>query len=192
MQIDVDLEDPPEMILEFVEKWRQGYQVVYGVRRKHHEPAWTRLLRSAFYSIIGALAEDDLPKHAGDFRLIDRKVINAIFSVGDAQPYLRGIIASLGFRSIRITYDRSKRSAGESSFNLWSYVSMSIDGILQSSSRPLYLGGILAAASLGVSVLLGAYYLFEGIFTDQPRTGFFMLVLLQLFFFSSTCSAWES
>lgn len=186
VQIDVDLEDPPELILRFVEKWREGYAVVYGVRKKRHEPAWTRLLRSAFYSIIGALAEDELPRHAGDFRLIDRKVINAVCTVGDAQPYLRGIIASLGFRSVGITYDRSKRSAGESSFNIRSYFSMSIDGILQSSSRPLYLGGIVAAVSLGISLALSAYYLFAGIFADHARTGFFTLALLQLFSFSIT------
>ena len=184
VQIDADLEDPPEMILKFIEKWREGFQVIYGVRMKRHESIFKKWLRSAFYIFVNALSEDELPKHAGDFRLIDKRVMIAICRSGDSQPYIRGAIASFGFKSTGIEYDRSKRSAGESAFNMRSYISMSFDGILQNSLKPLHLSNLFALASLGISTILGIYFLIIALTQGPTHTGFYTIVLLQLVLFS--------
>jgi len=184
VQIDADLEDPPEMIIDFVEKWFEGYKVVYGVRRKRHEGIIMRAIRGLLYYIIDSLSETTVPRHAGDFRLIDRRIIDVICSVNDAQPYLRGIIASLGFRQIGIPYDRAPRFAGRTSFNLFSYGSIAIDGILQSSVKPLYLSAALSLTGISLSIGLAVVYIASWIAYDTAQSGFLTIVLLQLFTFS--------
>lgn len=191
VQIDADLEDPPEMIEAFVEKWHEGYRVVYGVRRRRHE-AWHRILmRNLLYRAIKFLSEVQIPMHAGDFRLVDRAVLDVIVAVNDAHPYLRGIIANLGFKQIGIPYDRDKRIAGESSFNFSSYAQIAIDGILQSSVKPLYLAGFLAIIGLAISFFLAIFYLGSWLFVGVEEPGFLTLVLIQLVAFGllSSCIA---
>jgi len=118
VQIDCDLEDPPELIIDFIKKWQEGYKVVYGRRRRRSENWVLKSLRTVFYNIVNHLSEVDIPLHAGDFRLIDRRIIDIVCQVNDAEPYLRGLIANLGFEQVGVTYDRSFRVAGTSSFNL--------------------------------------------------------------------------
>lgn len=191
VQIDADLEDPPEMIEEFVNKWREGYQIVYGVRRRRHEARHKTLMRNALYKIIHALSDVKVPKHAGDFRLVDRRVLDIVTNVNDAHPYLRGIIANLGFSQIGIPYDRDRRHAGDSSFNFSAYAHMAVDGILQASVKPLYLAGVLAVFGLVTSLVLGLFYLLSWAVVGVEEPGFLTLVLLQLVSFGllSTCIA---
>jgi len=166
IQIDCDLQDPPELILEFLTKWEQGFQVVYGVRRSRNESWWMNTTRSIFYRLIDTLSEDELPLDAGDFRLIDRRVLNELQKFEDYQPYLRGAIAALGFDQVGIPYERSVRTRGESKFSLGQLIGLALDGILNHSVVPLristYLGlgislaTLLAIVGYGVGrVLLG-------------------------------------
>lgn len=191
VQIDADLEDPPEMIEAFVEKWRAGYSIVYGVRKRRHEARHRALMRHVLYKIINYLSDVQVPMHAGDFRLVDRRVLDIVTSVNDAHPYLRGIIASLGFPQIGLPYDRDPRHAGTSSFSFWSYANMAIDGILQASVKPLYLAGVLAVFGLITAFVLSIYYLVSWIIVGVEEPGFLTLVLLQLIAFGllSTCIA---
>ena len=116
MQIDADMQDPPEMLEQFLEFWTQGYAVVYGIRRKRKEGSFLSIFRKAGYFVIDKLSEDPIPHNVGDFRLIDRKIIQNLEKFKIPNPYLRGTIASLGFRQIGIPYDRDSRMAGESKF----------------------------------------------------------------------------
>lgn len=137
VQMDVDLQDPPELLPRFLEEWESGAEVVYGVRVKRQEAWITNVQRSLFYRLIDKLSEDKIPVDAGDFRLISRRVIDLLKSFDDAKPYLRGTIASLGFKQVGIPYNRGVRTSGESKFPFSKLVSLAVDGILNHSVVPL-------------------------------------------------------
>jgi glycosyltransferase involved in cell wall biosynthesis len=156
IQMDVDLQDPPELIANFLAEWQKGADVVYGVRIKRQESWLINLQRVAFYRLIDRLSEEKIPVDAGDFRLISRRVINLLKSFDDAQPYLRGTIATLGFRQVGIPYSRNARVRGESKFPFSKLVSLAIDGILNHSIVPLRLStyfGLAVSAITLVSVV---------------------------------------
>ena len=152
IQLDVDLQDPPELIPLFLAEWRLGADVVYGVRIKRQESWITNFQRNLFYRLIDRLSEEKLPVDAGDFRLISRRVIDLLKSFEDAQPYLRGTIATLGFKQIGIPYSRNARTRGESKFPFSKLVSLALDGILNHSRVPLrvstYFGLLVSAFTL--------------------------------------------
>ncbi len=139
IQLDCDLQDPPELIETFLSHWQSGADVVYGVRMKRKEGWSINMARRVFYRLIDKLSEDKIPVDAGDFRLISRRVIEILRSMEDSQPYLRGMIASLGFTQIGVPYERSARQAGESKFPFSKLVSLALDGILNHSTVPLRL-----------------------------------------------------
>jgi len=116
IQLDVDLQDPPELISVFLDKWQAGADVVYGIRMERSEGRMITFARSLFYRLIDLLSEDKLPVDAGDFRLISRRVIDIVCAYRDANPYLRGTIATLGFEQVGVSYARSARKFGESKF----------------------------------------------------------------------------
>lgn len=183
IQLDADLQDPPELIPEFLGHWEAGSKVVYGIRRSRREGKVVTALRHAFYWLIDALSEDPLPRDAGDFRLIDRQVIEVLRADGDVHPYIRGRIAAMGFTQTGVPYDRAARQAGETKFPLWTMVRLAVDGITSHSAKPLrfatYLGiGTMAASFFAVLIYLTAR-LFFGV--DWPA-GFATLVVMVLFF----------
>src|SRR5262249_30727799 len=137
IQIDCDLQDPPGMIEDFLRKWEEGYYVVYGIRRGRRESATMNAVRKLFYRLIDSLREDDLPLDAGDFRLVDRRILDEVIKIEDYQPYLRGTIASLGFEQIGISYERAERKRGESKFSFRALIGLAMDGILNHSVVPL-------------------------------------------------------
>lgn len=139
IQLDCDLQDPPAMIHEFIRQWEQGYKVVYGVRKQRKEGWFVTALRKVFYRVINALSEHPLPIDAGDFRLVDRRIIEELRKTNDATPYLRGKIATLGFKQIGIPYDREARTHGESKFSFSDLMRLAVDGILNHSTAPLRL-----------------------------------------------------
>lgn len=137
IQYDVDLQDPPELIATFLDEWQKGADVVYGVRIKRQESWYINLQRFIFYRLIDKLSEEKIPVDAGDFRLISRRVIDLLKSFEDAKPYLRGTIATLGFRQVGIPYARNARTRGESKFPFSKLLSLALDGILNHSIVPL-------------------------------------------------------
>lgn len=182
VQLDVDLQDPPSLVPEFIRQWEAGHQVVYGVRRSRKEAMTTELLRKVFYRLIHLLSEEPLPIDAGDFRLIDRQVIEVLRATDDAQPYLRGAIATMGFNQIGIPYDRAARARGESKFPWRALVGLAIDGILNHSIVPLRLA---TYTGLIISVLtfltMFVYAVSRFVFGQQWPPGFATLVVLILF-----------
>ena len=158
IQIDADLQDPPEMIPDFLRHWEDGADVVYGVRRSRAESLWMRSTRRFFYWLIDALSEDRLPRDAGDFRLVSRRVLDALDEIDDYHPYLRGLIASFGFTQVGIPYDRRARERGASKFRFRQLLRLAIDGILQHSVVPLRIATWIGMViSFGMLVLIGVY-----------------------------------
>lgn len=180
VEIDCDLQDPPELIHAFIAKWKEGYEVVYGVRIKRKENPLMNLVRKVFYQLINLLSEDELPLDAGDFRLVDRKVLQQLKQIHDASPYLRGAIASLGFNQLGVPYERNERKRGRAKFNLKGMTSLALDGILNHSVIPLRV-----ATFTGIMVSLGLifYFIVLSIFTlffglEWPRGFATMSVLI--------------
>jgi glycosyltransferase involved in cell wall biosynthesis len=182
IQLDCDMQDPPELIPQFLQYWEQGYKVVYGIRRSRPNESWyLHLSRKLFYRLIDLLSEDELPKDAGDFRLVDRCILEELRLVNDQKPYLRGMIAAMGFRQIGIPYDRDERTRGASKFNLFRLFGLALDGILQHSIVPLRMATIIGATISGLAVIIGLYYLAVKLFlpVDWPA-GFASTTILLL------------
>jgi glycosyltransferase involved in cell wall biosynthesis len=178
IQIDCDLQDPPELIVDFVRLWEAGYRIVFGVRKSRPEALYLRAMRHLFYRTISWLSTDYLPPDAGDFRLVDRCVIDLLHEYRDESPYLRGYIASLGYRQIGVAYDRAERRSGRSAFGFGSLITLALDGIVSHSIAPLRLASFVGfslsiAAVLAIGVYLVRYQ------TNWPA-GFATLAILML------------
>lgn len=160
VQIDADLQDPPELISEFLRAWESGYKVIYGVRRRRPEFIGKRWLRMAYYRLVSWLSETELPLDAGDFRLIDRCIIDELAHVSEQTPYLRGMIANLGYPQKGIVYDRSARISGESKFRFFQLLDLGIDGITSQSTRPLRMITLFGVLTSFLSLTAAAAYLY--------------------------------
>jgi glycosyltransferase involved in cell wall biosynthesis len=183
LQLDCDMQDPPELIPKFLELWAQGYKVVYGIRKaRPNESRRLFYARKIFYRLIDALSEDKLPQDAGDFRLIDRCILEQLRLIGDQSPYLRGMIATMGFRQIGIPYDRSERTQGTTKFNFLRLASLAVDGILQHSALPLRLATLVGALISALATVAAVYYWVAKMFfpVDWPA-GFASTNILLLF-----------
>lgn len=152
--IDDDLQDPPELIPSFIAKWDEGYKVVYGVRpkRKSINPFFNGMANS-FYFLLSLLSDTRIPKYTGDFRLIDRVVIDVLKTMKEENRFYRGMVAWVGFSQIGIEYERDKRYAGASTFSVKKYFSFAIGGITSFTERPLYLSSLLGVTITGVSFI---------------------------------------
>lgn len=185
VQIDCDLQDPPEVILDFVRLWESGYKVVYGIRRSRPEPFPMHALRRMFYRLIDRLSSNDLPQDAGDFRLIDRCVLDLLHDYHDENPYLRGYIASLGYRQIGVTYDRAARRHGKSAFGLASLLNLALDGIVNHSILPLRLASAFGILLSIVAIIAMAVYVGLWVYSANWPKGFATLVLIMLISFAT-------
>ncbi len=181
IQIDCDLQDPPELFGEFLAKFEEGYDVVYGIRRSRQEGFLINGLRAVFYRIIDALAEDDLPHNAGDFRLVSQRVIDAMKQIDDYHPYIRGMIAALGFRQTGIPYDRAKREKGKSKFSFRQLMSLAVDGILSHSIIPLRIASLTALAMSAITLIGIVFYMIGNfVFGQEWPAGFATTTVLLL------------
>lgn len=160
IQLDVDLQDPPELIPTFLDHWQAGADVVYGVRIQRSEGFTISASRRIFYRLIDSLSEEKLPVDAGDFRLISRRVIDLVCTYRDANPYLRGTIATLGFEQIGVPYARNARTLGESKFPFSKLLSLALDGILNHSTVPLRFATYFGLATSLFTIFLMITYAF--------------------------------
>jgi polyisoprenyl-phosphate glycosyltransferase len=181
--IDVDLQDPPEVIGDMLDRWREGYEVVYGVRSDRASDAWAkRLTAGLYYRIHNGLTADKIPEHAGDFRLLDRKVVDAIKRMPERSRFMKGLFAWSGFRATSIEYIRGEREHGRSKFNYWKLWTLALDGITSSSTMPLrvwsYVGGVIAAVALAFAVFVIAQTLIMG----SSVSGYPSLIVSIMFF----------
>jgi glycosyltransferase involved in cell wall biosynthesis len=152
--IDADLQDPPEVILEFVEKWMDGYDVVYGVREfRQGETAFKLLTAKYFYRLISRLSDTAIPLDTGDFRLMDRSVVDALIAMPERDRFVRGMVSWLGFSQVSVPYQRAPRFAGATKFPLMKMVRFAMDGILSFSILPLRLATCLGFAASCLAIL---------------------------------------
>jgi polyisoprenyl-phosphate glycosyltransferase len=136
--IDADLQDPPELIPEMVEKWREGYHVVYGQRRKRQGETWLKLATAkGFYRLLNKLTDVAIPLDTGDFRLMDRKVVEVFKNMPEHNRFLRGMVSWIGFKQTALLYERQERFAGESKYPLSKMIKLAFDGILSFSHKPV-------------------------------------------------------
>lgn len=152
--IDADLQDPPELIPGMIEKWKEGYEVVYGKRLKREgETKFKLVTAKAFYKLINSLSGNMIPMDTGDFRLIDRAVVDAMNSMPEHNRFLRGMGSWVGFRQYAYEYKRDERWAGTTKYPLKKMIKLAKDGIISFSSKPLELLSVLGCASIGVCFL---------------------------------------
>jgi len=152
--IDADLQDPPEVILSLIEKWKEGYEVVYATRSKREGETWFKLFTaSAFYRLIQRITDINLPMDTGDFRLLDRKVVDVMGSMREKHRFLRGMSVWVGFRQIGVEYERAERLAGETKYPLKKMFKLASDAITGFSYFPLQLATYLGFAFTGISFL---------------------------------------
>lgn len=181
MQVDADLQDPPEMLEAFFDKWREGYQVVYGVRKARPEGALLRAFRKFGYWAIDKVSEYPIPRDVGDFRLIDRKIVNLLTHIKTASPYLRGTIAGLGFNQTGIPYDRDARMAGQSKFNVNRLMRLGLTAVFNHSTVPLRAASFVGLGILLVSILGAIYYLLLKLSHPNLPQGLASIHILVLF-----------
>ena len=181
--LDADLQDPPELIPEMVAKWREGYDMVIAVRGdRRGDPIARRGMTDLFYRLASSLSDVPIPPHAGDFRLMDRRVVEALKRMPEHTRFLKGMFAWLGFRQAVIMYDRPARIAGSSKWRFWTLWNFALEGLFSFTTLPLriwsYLGLLLALASSVYIFVVIAHTLINGV--EVP--GYVSIVVLVLFF----------
>ena len=187
--IDADLQDPPRVMLEMLDKWREGWEVVYGRRLKRKgETFFKKMTAAAFYRFLKSMTSVDIPADTGDFRLIDRKVIDAMNALPEHNRYLRGLGSWVGFKQTPVEYVRDERFAGETKYPLKKMLKLAFDGIAAFSYKPLKLSYALGAAVSILSILVplvsGFVRLFaNGAFYFEPfEFGYIITFILGLLF----------
>ncbi|MDF7774409.1 glycosyltransferase family 2 protein [Sphingomonas sp. AOB5] len=182
--LPIDLQDPPALVPEFVRLWESGYEIVAGARTTREESWMMRKSRSLFYRTVNRLADFEIPEKVGEFQLIDRKVADAVLSYQDHYPFLRGMIAAVGFRRIVVPYHWAKRERGRSRLNLFMLIDQAINGILSYTSAPMrvctLVGMAIASLSIFYSVGVGAAWALG--LTSAPRG--IITLIVSLFFLS--------
>ncbi|MFC3912409.1 glycosyltransferase family 2 protein [Pseudaeromonas sharmana] len=182
--MDVDLQDPPALIHEFVRMWQQGYDTVYGVRTdRNADTPMKRLTAGGFYRLFNAVSTTTkIPENAGDFRLMDRRVVEVIKQLPERNRFMKGLFAWAGFNSIGVPYERPARAAGETKFNYWKLWNFALDGFFSFSSWPLrvwsYIGASVALLSFIYMLVIITKVIFFGI--DSPGYASLMCVILFL------------
>jgi glycosyltransferase involved in cell wall biosynthesis len=169
--IDVDLQDPPEVILEMIARWREGFEVVLGHRVSRKTDSWAKQTSANwFYRLHNKIAEQRLPENVGDFRLMDRCVIDALQTLPESRRFMKGLFAWVGFRTTHVNYERPERAAGATKFNGWRLWNFALEGITSFSTEPLrvwtYLGLLVSLISFSFAIFIIVRTLISGI--DLP------------------------
>ncbi len=152
--IDADLQDPPEVILELIAKWREGYQVVYAVRSEREGETWfKKTTASAFYKIIYRITDVKIPMNTGDFRLLDRKVVDVMNSMRERHRFLRGMSAWVGYKTIGVSYKRAARYAGTTKYPFKKMIKLAFTAITSFSYMPLQMAMVFGFISAGLSIV---------------------------------------
>lgn len=179
--IDADLQDPPEVIPAMLDKWRAGYDVVYGVRHSRAGESWFKLLTAKwFYRLLNGIADTRIPMDTGDFRLLSRRALDALLQMGETHRLLRGMSSWIGFTQYGLTYERAVRFAGATKYPLSKMLKLALDGALSFSTLPLRLASFLGVgtAFAGGLGLLGAFFMCA--FAGVSPSGWILLLLAML------------
>jgi dolichol-phosphate mannosyltransferase len=180
--IDADLQDPPEVLPLMAAKWREGYDVVYGKRSaRKGETFFKKLTAKWFYRIINALSTVELPMDTGEFRLIDRKVCDAVNKLQEKNRYMRGLVSWVGYKQVAVEYVREERFAGETKYPLKKMIAFAIDAITSFSYKPLKLATTLGFVISFLGFVYTLVVIYQRLFTDSTITGWSSTVGIILF-----------
>ncbi|MEO7174405.1 MAG: glycosyltransferase family 2 protein [Saprospiraceae bacterium] len=182
MMVDGDLQDPPELIHEFLPFLDQGYEVIYGVRRKRKESMVKRFAYWAYYRIMTKIANIDLPLDTGDFALVSRRVINLLNKMPERNRYLRGMRTWIGFKQIGVEYDRFGRNAGTTKYSFGKLMSLALSGIYNFSDLPIRIMTYLGGFAIGSSLIYLITVLYKKFFWGNVPTGFTATIIILIFF----------
>ena len=179
--MDIDLQDPPELIEPFMARWREGYDVVYGVRtQRTWDTAAKRLSAGWFYRVFNSMSPVRIPENVGDFRLVDRRAIEVLRQLPERNRFMKGLFAWVGFNAIGVPYERPARAAGASKFNLWRLWNFALDGVVSFSTAPLrawfYVGVVIAAIAVLYALFIVTRVLIFGI--DTPGYASLLIAVL--------------
>lgn len=181
--IDADLQDPPEVMLNMIAKWKQGYDVVYGRRMKRKgETLFKKVTALAFYRFLRSMTSVDLPVDSGDFRLIDRKVCTVLSGLTERNRYVRGLVSWVGFKQTSVEYVREERFAGETKYPLRKMIAFALDAITSFSYKPLKMAIYLGFTISGASFIYLLFVLYQRLFTDTTVAGWTSIVAMNLLF----------
>ena len=179
--MDGDLQDPPELIPQFLRLWREGNDVVYAVRRSRREGRGTRLGYWAFSRLLGWISDLEIPPDSGDFSLLDRRVVDAYNRLPERCRFARGLRSFLGFRQVGLVYDRPARAAGQPKYTWRKLAGLAIDGLVSFSSAPLRMVTYLGAAAAGLAIILTAWVLDDAIRHQSAPRGWSSTLIVVLF-----------
>jgi dolichol-phosphate mannosyltransferase len=179
--MDGDLQDPPEVLGQFLDKWREGFDVVYAVRQNRKEGAWKRLGYWTFYRLLRAISDLDIPLDSGDFCLMDRKVVDVLNHLPERLRFVRGLRTFVGFRQTGLCYDRAARNAGRPKYTFRALVRLAADGIFSFSSYPLRLSTYCGCASIVLAVALAIWAVADAFLQKSTPRGWASTLIVVLF-----------
>jgi dolichol-phosphate mannosyltransferase len=181
--IDADLQDPPQVILSMIEKWKEGYDVVYGKRSKRKGESWfKKITAKLFYRFLNSMTSVDIPVDTGDFRLIDRKVCDTMNSLTEKNRYVRGLVSWVGYKQVEVEYVREERFAGETKYPLKKMIKLAADAIVSFSYKPLKLAGLIGVLLSLCSFVYLIIIILQKLFTDTTVAGWASILAVMLFF----------
>lgn len=183
--LDADLQDPPELIPDMLKYWEKGYEVIYGKRKtRKGESAFKLLTAKMFYKTLNALSDVEIPKDTGDFRLVDRKVVDVINQMPEHNKFLRGLFSWVGFEQIPYEYERQERFAGKTKYPLKKMIKLASDGIMGFSTKPLKLVGGLGIISIVISIIILIYAVLSYTFKWNNLTAGWTSIMVTMTFLS--------
>jgi glycosyltransferase involved in cell wall biosynthesis len=179
--MDIDLQDPPELIGSFIARWREGYDIVYGVRSaRHADTRAKRVSAGWFYRVFNSMSPVRIPPNVGDFRLVDRRAVEVLRQLPERNRFMKGLFAWVGFNSIGVPYERPERAAGRSKFNFWRLWNFAIDGVVSFSTAPLrawfYVGLVIATVAVLYALFIVTRVLIFGV--DTPGYASLLIAVL--------------
>ncbi|MFC6332627.1 glycosyltransferase family 2 protein [Paenibacillus septentrionalis] len=181
--IDADLQDPPEIMLQMIAKWREGYEVVYGKRIKRKGETWfKKATAKLFYRTLNALTSVDIPTDTGDFRLIDRKVCDVLKGLKEKNRFVRGLISWIGFKQTSVEFVREERFAGVTKYPLKRMIKFALDAITSFSYKPLRIASYIGFTISFVSFIYLLIVLYQRLFTNTTQVGWASIVAINLLF----------
>lgn len=185
--IDADLQDPPEVMLNMIEKWKEGYEVVYGKRVKREgETFFKEFTAKAYYRLLKSMTSVDVPVDVGDFRLIDRKVCDALISLPEKNRYVRGLVSWVGYKQTYVEFVRQERFAGETKYPLKKMLKLAFDGITSLSYKPLVIAGYFGILAFIAGIILIFIDAIQDMFNNSGFVNFTLMMATNMMMFGVT------
>lgn len=179
--MDADLQDSPEILVQMIEKWQEGYKVVMAQRSSRNDPWLKKFTSAVFYKLAKKIMDSGLPENVGDFRLLDREALESVKKMRERNRFMRGILSWVGYKTTVIQYERGARMKGETKYNYKSMTKYALDGIFSFSTFPIRLITYFGIAIAACSFLYGAVIIFAKLFFDQGIPGYASIMSVVLF-----------